>query len=62
VLRTQVSFPARSDYPRLRDWLERLLRENPGLVLEDLALRRIADGGEELEVRITLGLLLAAQP
>jgi hypothetical protein len=58
--RFQVSLPARGDYPALRAWLEDLLHGNPSLSLDELGLRRLADGGEELEARVNLSLFLKA--
>jgi hypothetical protein len=60
--RYQVSFPARADYPTFRAWIEELLRDNPSLALDDLGLRRLADGGEELEARVSLSLYLKSAP
>ena len=58
----RLRFPAHADYPRLRSWLEGLLHDYPSLSLDEISLRREADGGEELESSIGLSLLVRAAP
>jgi len=60
--RYRLRFPAHADYPHLRIWLEGLLHDYPSLVLDDISLRRAADGGEELEASIGLSFLARATP
>lgn len=50
--RYRLSFPANSDYPHLRAWLESLLHEYPNVTLDELSMHRAVDGGEELEAHI----------
>jgi hypothetical protein len=60
--RYRLHFPAHVDYPHLRVWLEGLLHDYPNLSLDDLSLRRAADGGEELEASIGLSFLARESP
>lgn len=62
VLRYRLRFPAHADYPHLRRWLEGLLHDYPSLILDELSLRRAADGGEELEVNVGLSFLARGLP
>lgn len=57
VQRYRLSFPAHVDYPHLRAWLQALLHDYPGLVLDEINLRREVDGGEELEAHVGLSFL-----
>ena len=56
--RYRLSFPANSDYPHLRVWLESLLHDYPNLTLDELSLRRAVDGGEELEAHVGMSFLV----
>jgi len=56
--RYRLSFPANSDYPHLRVWLEALLHDYPNLILDELTLRRAVDGGEELEAHVSVSFLV----
>jgi hypothetical protein len=56
--RYRLSFPAHVDYPHLRAWLEALLHDYPNLALDEIALRREVDGGEELEARIAVSFIV----
>jgi len=56
--RYRLSFPANSDYPHLRVWLESLLHDYPNLTLDELSLRRAVDGGEELESHVSVSFLV----
>jgi len=55
--RYRLSFPAHVDYPHLRTWLEGLIRDYPGLSVDELSLRREVDGGEELEAHVGISFL-----
>jgi hypothetical protein len=55
--RYRLSFPAHTDYPHLRTWLEALLHDYPSLTVDELTLRREVDGGEELEAHIGVSFL-----
>jgi hypothetical protein len=54
ALRVQVLLPVRGEYPALRRWLETLLYRHPSLALDELGLRRVADGGSTVEARVSL--------
>jgi hypothetical protein len=56
--RYRLSFPAHVDYPHLRAWIESLLHDYPSLILDEIALRREVDGGEELEARIAVSFIV----
>ena len=50
--RLQLVMPAHGTYPQLRTWLEALLHDYPSAVLDELSLRRQADGATQLEARV----------
>ena len=56
ALRMQLVMPAHGTYPQLRTWLQALLHEYPSAVLDELGMRRHADGAAELEAHVTLSL------
>jgi len=56
--RYQVSFPAHATYPQLRIWIEGLLHDYPSLSLDELSLRREAEGGDGLETHVSFSLFL----
>jgi len=56
--RYQVSFPAHAAYPQVRTLLEGLLHDYPSLALDEISFRREAEGGEQLEARVSLSLYL----
>jgi hypothetical protein len=56
--RYRLSFPANSDYPHLRAWLESLLHDYPNLTLDELSVRRAVDGGEELEAHVSVSFFV----
>ncbi len=52
ALRLQLVMPAHGSYPQLRTWLEALLHEHPGAALDELSLRRQAEGAPQLEAHV----------
>jgi hypothetical protein len=60
--RYRLHFPAHVDYPHLRPWLEGLLHDYPSVSLDELALHRAVDGGEELEATVGLSFLARVAP
>jgi len=54
ALRLQLVMPAHGTYPQLRRWLESLLHEHPSAALEELSLRRQAEGAAQLEAHVVL--------
>jgi hypothetical protein len=60
--RYRLRFPAHTDYPHLRVWLERLLHDYPSMILDEISLRRAVDGSEELEVNVALSFLARQTP
>ena len=56
ALRYQLTMPAHGSYPQLRAWLEALLHDYPSAALDELSLRREADGAGRLEAHVTLSL------
>jgi len=52
ALRLQLVLPAHGTYPQLRGWLESLLHEHPSAALDELTLRREAEGAIQLESHV----------
>jgi len=52
AFRLQMTMPAHGTYPQLRSWLEALLREHPSAALDELSLRREAEGAALLEAHV----------
>lgn len=60
ALRMQLVMPAHGTYPQVRTWLQALLHEYPSAVLDELGIRRHADGVAELEAHVALSLYCQA--
>lgn len=54
VLRYQIELPLRGAYPNVRRFLERSLREEPGLALDGIGFRKDDSGILETQLRLTL--------
>lgn len=60
--RYRLHFPAHVDYLHLRPWIEGLLHDYPSVSIDELALHRAVDGGEELEATVGLSFLARGSP
>lgn len=58
LLQLQVSQPVRASYPRLRQYVESVLRKMPNVSLDQVAAHRESIGQTELEVRLRWSLWL----
>lgn len=58
ILQVQVSQPVRASYPRLRQYVESVLRTMPNVSLDQVAAHRESIGQTELEVRLRWSLWL----
>jgi len=56
--RYRMSFPARGTYPALRAWTSGLLAAQPGLMLDELDLRRENIGSAIVEARVQFSMRL----
>jgi hypothetical protein len=52
ALRLQLVMPAHGTYPQLRRWIESLLHEHPSAALDEVTLRREAEGAVQLESHV----------
>jgi hypothetical protein len=62
AVRLRISLPARGTYPALRHWLQALLAKYPSSSLDDLTLRRAAEGAGELDALIALSFTTSSAP
>jgi hypothetical protein len=62
AVRARLTMPAQGEYPALRRWLQSLLAKYPTASLDDLALRRAADGVGELEAHVALSITTRRKP
>jgi hypothetical protein len=58
ILQLQVSQPVRASYPRLRQYVESVLRAMPNVSLDQITAHRESIGQTELEVRLRWSLWL----
>jgi len=54
--RLQVTLPLRASYPQLKQFIEQVLFEFPGVSLDDLVLKRESVAQNQVEIRIKLSL------
>ncbi len=54
AVRFEILLPARGEYPKLRHWIESVLQAYPMTALEELSMRRSAEGSAVLEARVRL--------
>jgi hypothetical protein len=54
--RLQVTLPLRASYPQLKQFIEQVLFEFPGVSLDDLVLKRESVSQNQVEIRIKLSL------
>ena len=60
LARYRMVLPAKASYPNLRAWLSAIAAAEPGLLLDDLSLKRENITQEALEARVTFSLLVRA--
>lgn len=58
LARYRIVFPAKGSYPQLHAWLDEAIAARPGLMVEELTLKREDIGNENLEARVSLSLLV----
>jgi hypothetical protein len=58
LVRYQIVFPVKGQYPKVRRFVARALHEVPNLALEDITLRRESVGEAAVEARVQLTLYL----
>ncbi len=60
----QVTLPLRASYPQLRQWVEAVLRQLPGVSVDQIALRRetAAQGQAEVRVKLSIWVDLDKEP
>lgn len=60
ALRLQLVLPAHGSYPQLRAWLQKLLQAYPTAALDELSLRRQAQGAAQLEAHVVFSFYTQA--
>ena len=52
----QVTLPMRATYPQLRQWIESVLRQLPGVSIDQLAIKRetVAQGQADIRVKLSI--------
>lgn len=58
----QVTLPLRATYPQLRGWIEAVLRQIPGVSIDQITLKRETVAQGQAEIRIKLSIWVAPNP
>lgn len=58
----QVTLPLRATYPQLRGWIEAVLRQIPGVSIDQITLKRETVAQGQAEIRIKLSIWVAPHP
>ena len=58
----QVTLPLRASYPQLRGWIDAVLRQMPGVSIDQITLKRETVAQAQADIRIKLSIWVAPHP